>query len=134
MLRPAPARLLFALLPIPITTQARYKAEDISGFFMVTDDGPGVATALRRFKERVFGLGVEFNVFLYQATAETTGALRGRSRRGYTHTGSDRSVRAGVGGEVTSLADAPTEPALGQHKHARLPGVRRNRTGPATNS
>jgi hypothetical protein len=50
---------------------------------------------------------VEFNFFLYQATAETTGALRSGIRRGYTHRGLDRGVRAGVGGEVTDQADAP---------------------------
>jgi hypothetical protein len=134
MLRPAPARLLFALLPIPITTQAQYEADAISGFLMVTDDGPDVATALRRFKERVFGLSVEFNFFLYQATAETTGALRSGIRRGYTHTGSDRGVRAGVGGESLIKQMPPTEPALGQHKHARLLGVDGTCTGPAINS
>jgi hypothetical protein len=50
---------------------------------------------------------VEFNVFLYQATAETTRALRSGIRRGYRHTGSDRGVRAGVSGEVTVQADNP---------------------------
>ena len=128
MLRPAPARLFFALLPNPITTQAQYEADAISGFLTVTDDGADVATALRRFKERVFGLSVEFNVFLYQAAAETTGALtRWNSARVYAHTGSDRGVRAGVGGEVTDHADAAPHRTSTWPAQARSPArCRRN--------